>query len=564
MINYNDLKTNLIINNVPSDELLMKMAKENKLEPNQIYQTPDNSSEVDFIGKGGSNIEINSTDPVVGAANFIKVNGLNYEIPEDLIFNLNISLRTITPTINSIITINDLSNDLHDSYFNKKPKIGDYVSRIICYVETDEVTETYLITGTIQSIGETVDLAPSGTMTPYELLVKSVQKIAYNGSGSNGGVGGSSSGCEWIDGKRTKITETTNHAKTEIDMSTFIEDYDENAQYELLISYMFNSTSYNALWLESDVVSKFELTDTGSGTGIDYIIGTTILPIKRYLAHIMYASPKTMVLELVAYRKVGSSQPSGTGSSSLPIGSIFTSALPQTDAGVHLLDGSIIALNGVYKDFVNLFKTLMNSGYNLTCEQKEYDDFVTLTGSCGKFVLDEVNNTLRLPKITTFIQGLTDLTNIGKTVEAGLPNITGVGYDATVNSTDSTKVEEVNNSADGAIYCDPITDSRYYFAYAAANVGSQYARLGFDASRSNEIYGNSETVQPPSIKYPYYIVLANTIKTNVEVNIDNVVNDLNNKQDKLIAGNGITIDENNVISSNSQNIYSTEEHIIGK
>ena len=105
MINYNDLKTNLIINNVPSDELLMKMAKENKLEPNQIYQTPDNSSEVDFIGKGGSNIEINSTDPVVGAANFIKVNGLNYEIPEDLIFNLNISLRTITPTINCDIPV---------------------------------------------------------------------------------------------------------------------------------------------------------------------------------------------------------------------------------------------------------------------------------------------------------------------------------------------------------------------------------------------------------------------------------------------------------------------------
>lgn len=80
MINYNDLKTNLIINNVPSDELLMKMAEENKLEPNQIYQTPDNSSEVNFIGEGGSSVEINSTDTPVGIANFIKVDGLNYKI----------------------------------------------------------------------------------------------------------------------------------------------------------------------------------------------------------------------------------------------------------------------------------------------------------------------------------------------------------------------------------------------------------------------------------------------------------------------------------------------------
>ena len=80
MINYTDLKTNLIINNVPNDELLMKMAKENKLEPNQIYQTPDNSSEINFIGEGGSNVEINSTDTPVGVANFIKVDGKNYQL----------------------------------------------------------------------------------------------------------------------------------------------------------------------------------------------------------------------------------------------------------------------------------------------------------------------------------------------------------------------------------------------------------------------------------------------------------------------------------------------------
>ena len=80
MINYNDLKTNLIINNVPNDELLMKMAEENKLEPNQIYQTPDISSEINFVEESGNSVEINSTDPVIGTANFIKVNGLNYEV----------------------------------------------------------------------------------------------------------------------------------------------------------------------------------------------------------------------------------------------------------------------------------------------------------------------------------------------------------------------------------------------------------------------------------------------------------------------------------------------------
>lgn len=199
---------------------------------------------------------------------------------------------------------------------------------------------------------------------------------------------------------------------------------------------------------------------------------------------------------------VGYNNGSSSSNSSLPIGSIFSSALPQLDTSVHLLDGSTIALNGVYKDFVNLVKTLVNAGYNLTCSQEEYDNYVNTTGSCGKFVLDEENNTLRLPTITTFVQGLTDLTNIGNAIEAGLPNIEG---SAVFGS--NSNVAPIGKAS---ILSGSFRKGNPFSSYVMQNASGSYEVYSFelDASLSNPIYGNSDTVQPPAVQYPYYIVLA--------------------------------------------------------
>lgn len=173
---------------------------------------------------------------------------------------------------------------------------------------------------------------------------------------------------------------------------------------------------------------------------------------------------------------------------SLPIGSIFSSAIPQTDARFHLLDGTTISTTGVYADFVTLLKNLVTSGYSISCTQTEFDTDVANTGNCGKFVIDETAGTVRLPKITKFIQGLDNITNIGKSLEAGLPNITG-NYNNTIQSEFFT--------VDGAL-------------------------------NSNPIYGKSDTVQPPSTQYPYYIVLATGYKSSESVDIDNIMNEITN------------------------------------
>ena len=71
-------------------------------------------------------------------------------------------------------------------------------------------------------------------------------------------------------------------------------------------------------------------------------------------------------------------------------------------------------------------------------------------------------------------------------IEAGLPNITGSVY----------SVFHGDSGMSGALMIGrTLTNSG-----VAGGRGSGYDPLSFDASRSNPIYGNSDTVQPPSIK----------------------------------------------------------------
>lgn len=241
---------------------------------------------------------------------------------------------------------------------------------------------------------------------------------------------------------------------------------------------------------------------------------------------------------------------------SLPIGAIFPSAIPITDARVHLLDGSTISQTGVYETFANLIKSLVSSGYNINCSQTEFDADITATGNCGKFVVDDTAGTIRLPKITTFIQGLTSITNIGESLSAGIPNITGKwtsGWNVTVRGFHSL-------SASGAFY-DSYTAGLHDGAGRIQgtddnNTGTK-GYPWFDAKRGetksdgtikNDVYGKSDTVQPNATQYPYYIVLANGYKSFADLQIDNIISDLNNKQDKITEGNGISI-ENGVVSA---------------
>jgi hypothetical protein len=99
--------------------------------------------------------------------------------------------------------------------------------------------------------------------------------------------------------------------------------------------------------------------------------------------------------------------------------------------------------------------------------------------NCGKYVYDEAADKLTLPNVTgRVLQGGESV----KSVEAGLPNITG-----TFGNT-----EESYSSFSGAF-------SPSHTPGGAGSDGDGGTNVVFNASKSNPIYGASNTVQPPAI-----------------------------------------------------------------
>lgn len=243
----------------------------------------------------------------------------------------------------------------------------------------------------------------------------------------------------------------------------------------------------------------------------------------------------------------------------LPIGSIIMGAIPLNDASVHLLDGGTISQTGIYSDFCTYLKSLAQTNPNIVCTEAQFNSDVSSTGNCGKFVIDNTAGTIRLPKITRFIQGLTSITNIGTSVTAGLPNITGnIGNSSAENRIMGGSTVNQNIPTGGAF------TSTLHSGIGGFGNGNGYAIkyiLNFDAHSSNTIYGNSNTVQPEATQYPYYIVLANSVVTQVLVDINNIISELNNK---VSNNSGANISVGDILSNGHATLYvedSGENHI---
>ena len=204
--------------------------------------------------------------------------------------------------------------------------------------------------------------------------------------------------------------------------------------------------------------------------------------------------------------------------SGLVFGSTVFSLIPLTEAGLHLLDGSLLNVGGIYDEAITKIAALKASNPNLFITEENWQSSVSAHGVCGKFVYTE-GVSLRIPKITGFVEGTLDATALGDLVEAGLPNITGesnIGGNAPKTVSSSGALKQVRYQLNAVVN-------------ATSSDISDLAQTTLDASLSNSIYGKSTTVQPQAIKGYLYIVLATSVKTDVQVNIDNITTDLNGK-----------------------------------
>lgn len=198
------------------------------------------------------------------------------------------------------------------------------------------------------------------------------------------------------------------------------------------------------------------------------------------------------------------------------IGQIVQSTIPLTDAGLHLLDGGIIQ-RGSYADFVDYMAGLVSTYPDLFTTESAWQTAVTTYGVCGKFVYDSVNNTVRLPKYSDKIWS-----------GGGIANSKGNGI--ALGLTDGTN----NGGAFLATSQSIVLTNNYGDDVGTAYGGTTYntnKTIGVttDATKSG-IITDLSTITTALDGY-WYIVLATSTKTDIEVDIDEVMTDLNSKAD---------------------------------
>ena len=185
------------------------------------------------------------------------------------------------------------------------------------------------------------------------------------------------------------------------------------------------------------------------------------------------------------------------------------------------LNGQIVDINTNTQAFLDRLKQITTLHPSLLCTEEEWQTAKTMSafGQVGKFVFNYSGNevvSVRIPRVV-HVQGLFDLQNLGMTVGAGLPNITG-----TISSVSWGGKWSVTPSTDGAFN---ITNDGGTVGHYGTSYNQLGGKLSFNASLSNSIYGKSETIQQEAIQYPYFIQIATGSET--ENNIINEI-ELNN------------------------------------
>lgn len=233
-----------------------------------------------------------------------------------------------------------------------------------------------------------------------------------------------------------------------------------------------------------------------------------------------------------------------SGGGSRNIGEIVSSTIPLTDAGLHLLDGALISGSGSYSAFVNYIADLYDSGsYSaIFTTEANWQSAVATYGVCNKFVYNSVNNTVRLPKygnqIITKNSTITTASTVpvkgnGKTL--GLTNGTNNAGLCPYNGATLVGCIGKENTSVGTAY------NSTHLSYADGTVG-----IITDGSKSGVIADTSNllSITNYSLDCYYYIVIATTTKTSIEVDIDEIATDLNGKAD---------VDLSNLSSTQSTN-----------
>lgn len=161
---------------------------------------------------------------------------------------------------------------------------------------------------------------------------------------------------------------------------------------------------------------------------------------------------------------------------------------------------------------------------NYFVDEPIWHSIVNSNGVCSKFVYDILNNTVRLPKYGSEL--ITDSTSATSIPVVG--NGTALGF---TNGTDNFGA--INSSNHGIAthanaYGQDVGVTGYTNFYNGAGIGMGITE---DPEKSGLIVNVKDAGLFESATIYYYIVIATTTKTSVQVDIDEIATDLNGKAD---------------------------------
>ena len=239
--------------------------------------------------------------------------------------------------------------------------------------------------------------------------------------------------------------------------------------------------------------------------------------------------PNNQFSNLTIVGIISSSVKKQTETSGLPLGLIIPSAVVSDDSNLHLLDGSSLSQGGVYAQFCTWLKNraLMNSNNVPICTIDEYATQMNTYSQCGRFVINDTAQTIRsgnysvppnsikLPTITEFVGS----NNGGDAIGLAELDMFSSHTHQIYSTTDSGGLYRWATNAGGA-------------ATYVGVVGATETYYSGGLLLANKNTGGQET-RPKNIRYPYYIVVATSLKDEAFINAEGVVGEINNIKDVL-------------------------------
>ena len=226
------------------------------------------------------------------------------------------------------------------------------------------------------------------------------------------------------------------------------------------------------------------------------------------------------------------------------IGEYVQSMVPLNYSGAHLLDGSVINGEGVYKNFVEYMATLYSEQPSLFITESAYQQSINLYGVCGKFVYNTTANTIRLPKLSSPYRYLID----SYINEHAWYRVYSDGW------CEQGNINRINSEGQTVNLLIPFVDTNYTVVSGGHSPNQPTARLGntsanvyttssFSGWTSDDESFNAGELCWTATGYVdisgykvsplyTYIILTSAAKTDIEVDIDNIMTDLNGKVDK--------------------------------